>query len=93
LTYLYISPRVILDANLIYGIREAKAVNPIYLTRVETDRWAASLPAFIPVKKFESSVLNVVVGGEAFEESANVAFYDSSVNAVTVGVLWRHIRK
>lgn len=93
LTYLYRSPKVILDANLVYGSREAKETNPIYGTLLEADRWAAALTAFIPVKRFKSSVLNVAVGGEVYQEQANIDFYDSSIDMVFAGVLWRHIKK
>jgi hypothetical protein len=93
LTYLYRSPKVIVDANLTYGTREAKETNPIYGSLLETDRWAGALTAFIPVKRFTSSALNVVVGGEVYRESANIDFYDSSLGMVFAGVLWRHIRK
>ena len=93
LTYLYRSPKVILDANVIYGSREAKEINPIYGTLLEADRWAAAFTAFIPVKRFNSSVLNVAVGAEVFREDANVNFYDSSIDMVLAGVLWRHIKK
>jgi len=93
LTYLYRSPKVVLDANVVYGSREARETNPIYGTLLEADRWAAAFTAFIPVKRFTSSVLNVTVGGEVFQEDANIEFYDSSMEMVLVGVLWRHIKK
>jgi hypothetical protein len=34
-----------------------------------------------------------VVGIEAFREDTNIAFYDSSAQAVSFGILWRHIKK
>jgi len=93
LTYLYRSPKVILDANVIYGVREAREVNPIYDTLVVTDRKAAGLTAFFPVKRFASSVLSVFASGEFFREDANIDFYDTSVEMVSLGLLWRHIKK
>jgi hypothetical protein len=93
LTYLYRSPKVVLDANVIYGSREAKETNPIYGTLLEADRWAAAFTAFIPVKRFKSSVLSVAVGGEVFREDANIDFYDSSIDMLFAGVIWRHIKK
>ena len=93
LTYLWRSPKVILDVNVLYGSRTGKAVNPIYLRRLDSDRWGAALTAFIPVRKYERSVLSVFVGGEYFRENTNIDFYDSAVNMVTAGVIWRHIRK
>lgn len=93
LTYLYLSKKVILDANVVVGTREADEVNPVYGERLESDRRAASLTAFIPVKRYKSSVLNVFVGGEVFDEDTNIDFYDSSLNLAMVGILWRPIRK
>jgi len=93
LTYIYRSPKVVLDANVIYGSREAKEINPIYGTLLEADRWAAGLTAFIPVKRFNSNVLSVSLGAEVFREDANIDFYDSSIDMVFAGVLWRHIKK
>jgi hypothetical protein len=57
------SPKLILDANLIYGVREAEETNPIYGIAPDTDRRAAALSAFFPVKKYESSALSVFVAG------------------------------
>ena len=93
LTYVYVSPKVIIDANLIYGVRKAKETNPIYGELLDADRMGAAFIAFFPVKRYTSSVLNVFVGGEVFRENANIDFYDSSINMVMVGLLWRHIRK
>ena len=90
LTYLYRSPKVILDANLIYDVREAKEINPIYDELMDIDRRAAALTAFFPVKKYASSVLSIFVGGEFFRENANIDFYDMSVDMVMAGVIWRH---
>ena len=93
LTYVYVSPKVIIDANLIYGVRKAKETNPIYGELLDADRMGAAFMAFFPVKRYTSSVLNVLVGGEVFRENANIDFYDSSINMVMVGLVWRHIRK
>ena len=93
LTYLYRIPKLILDANILYGKREADAVHPVYGQTLESDRYGIALSAFIPIKRFSSSVLNLVIGGEAFREDANIAFYDSSIQSVNFGILWRHIKK
>ncbi len=93
LTYLYRIPKLILDANIIYGRREADAVHPVYGKTLESDRYGVALSAFFPIKRFRSSVLNIMVGAEAFQEDANIAFYDSGAQSVSFGVLWRHIKK
>ena len=93
LTYLYRIPKLILDANILYGRREANAVHPVYGQTLESDRYGASLSAFIPVKRFRNSVLNIMIGAEAFRENTNIAFYDSGAQSVSFGILWRHIKK
>ncbi len=93
LTYLYRSPKMILVANLVYDVREAKEINPIYDELMDIDRRAAALTAFFPVKTYASSVLSVFVGGEFFRENANIEFYDMSVDMVMAGAIWRHHNK
>jgi hypothetical protein len=93
LTYLFTSPKVIVDANVLYGAREANAINPVYGQVRDSDRGALALTLFFPVKRYKSSVLSVFVGGEVFRENANIDFYDSSIDQVMAGVMWRHIRQ
>jgi len=92
LTYLYRTPTIVLDANLIYGFRKSKETNPIYGKVRDSNRMAAAITAFFPVKKYSSSVLNLFAGVEFFREDTNIDFYDSSVNMVMAGVLWRYIK-
>lgn len=93
LTYLFLSPSVILDANIQYGFGEAKEANPIYGRVWDADRISLNLKAFLPVKRYSNSVLSVFVGGEFFEEITNIDFYDTSVSMFMVGMVWRHTKK
>ncbi len=93
LTYLFRSPKVVLDANLAYGSRKADETHPIYGETLDTDRWGAALTAFIPVKAFKSSRLSVFITGEIFQENANIDFYDSQVVSLSAGLIWRHIKQ
>ena len=93
LTYLFTSPKVIVDANVLYGAREANAINPVYGQVLNSDRMGVALTLFFPVKKYKSSVLSVFVGGEVFRENTNIDFYESSIDQVMAGVIWRHIRQ
>lgn len=93
LTYIFRSPKVLIDANLVVGQRDTKEINPIYDTDMNSTRWAVGFTAFVPVKKFKSSVLSVLVGAEVFEEDVNVDFYDSTVRFATVGLIWNHLKK
>ena len=92
-TYIYRTPRLILDANLVYGFRDAKDGHPIYDTVVNTRRFGAGLAAFMPVMKFSSSVLMVTASADYFRESTNVDFYNSNLTMLAIGVLWRHLKK
>ena len=92
LTYLFRSPKVVLDANVLYGRRKADEIHPIYGKILETDRWGAALTAFIPVKAFKSSRLSVFVTAEIFREDANIDFYDAKVSSLSAGLVWRHVR-
>ncbi len=92
LTYLFRSPKIVLDANVLYGRREADEIHPIYGEVLETDRWGAALTAFFPIKAFKSSRLSVFVTGEIFQEDANIDFYDTKVSSLSAGLVWRHER-
>lgn len=93
LTYLYRSPKVILDANGVFRSREGKEANPVYGKVMDTKQLGAALVAFFPVKRYTSSVLSVFVGGEVFHQNANVDFYDTSVDMVMAGVIWNYIKR
>ncbi len=93
LTYLFRSPKVVLDANVLYGTREADETHPIYGKVLDTDRWGAALTAFFPVKSFKSSILSIFITGEIFQENANIDFYDSRVASLSAGLVWRHNRQ
>ena len=93
LTYLYLSPKIVLDVNVAYGKRKADEVNPIYDQTMEADRGGVALAAFIPVRLFNSRGWSVFVGGEIFGENANIDFYDSRIASVNAGLVWRHRRQ
>jgi len=91
-TYLYLSPKVVLDANLVYGKRKADEVHPVYDKVLDADRWGAALAAFIPVTLFETSGWNVFAGAEVFQENANIDFFDSRIASISAGLIWRYRR-
>jgi hypothetical protein len=90
MTYLYMTPKVVLDANVMFGSREADAVHPVYGQTLDWDRYGVALTAFIPVKWGNQSRWSVFVGGEIFRENANVDFFDAQVASLNAGVLWRY---
>jgi len=93
LTYLYRSPKIVLDANLALGQREAEEAHPVYGKVLDTDRIGAAFTAFIPVRLFKGGVLSVWASAELFKENANIDFFESSAGSVMAGLAWRHRRK
>ena len=93
LTYLYRTPKLILDVNALIGWRKTKEANPIYDKVVDSRQLGLATTAFLPVKRYPSSVLNLFASIELFDEDSNADFYDTQVSAITAGVLWRFIRK
>ena len=92
LTYLYISPKVVLDANVVYGNRKTDEAHPVYGEVLDSDRLGLALTAFIPVRFFDRDGWNVFVGGEVVRENANIDFFDSRIASLNAGLLWRHRR-
>ena len=92
MTYLYRTPKFVLDANVMLGSREADAVHPVYGQTLDWDRYGVALTAFIPVKWGNKSRWSVFVGGEVFRENANIDFFDTQVASINAGVLWRYNR-
>ena len=90
LTYLYQNPKWILDVNLLYGNRKANEIHPVYDTKLDANRYGGSITMFFPVKMYKRSVLSIFIGGEVFAEYSNVDFFDSHVNMIMTGVVWRH---
>ena len=92
LTYLYLSPKILLDFNLGFGQRKAQGVHPVYGTTLETDRLGGAVSIFYPVKRYESSALSLVLIGEYFREDVNVDFFDTRIGMILFGIAWRHRR-
>jgi hypothetical protein len=92
LTYLYLSPKVVIDFNVFYGKRKSDEIHPVYDKVLDAERWGVALTVFIPVKRFDSSVLSVFVSGEIFRENANIDFFESKISSINGGLIWRFIR-
>lgn len=92
MTYLYFSPKVVLDANLAVGRREADETHPVYGKVLDTDRFGAALTAFVPIQLFNRSGWSVWATAELFRENANIDFFESSAGSVMAGLAWRHRR-
>lgn len=91
LTYLYFTPRVIYDANFVYGRRKADEVHPVYDRTLDWDRYGGALTLIIPFKAGERSRWNLLIGGEYFRETSNIDFFNTKIASVNVGVLWRYL--
>jgi len=90
MTYLYRTPKVVLDANFMLGRREADAMHPVYGQTLDWDRYGVALTAFIPVKFGSSNRWRVFIGAEYFRENANINFFDTKIASVNAGVIWRY---
>ena len=93
LTYLYLSPKVILDLNLGYGQNQADQIHPVYNEIFEGERWGAAITALFPLKCYENSALHLFATAETFREDANIDFFDSQLAAAFIGLIWRHRRE
>jgi hypothetical protein len=91
--YRYISPKFILDANLVYGRRTHFEVHPVYGERVSRDRVGGSVTGIVPIEMFGSKKWNVWATTEYFVDNANVEFFDASLSALTLGLGWRGLRQ
>lgn len=91
LTYLYFTPRVIYDVNVVFGRRKADEVHPVYGRTLDWDRYGGALQVIIPFKKGERSRWNLLIGGEYFRETSNIDFFNTKIASVNVGVLWRYL--
>ena len=91
LTYLYLTPKLVVDANLVLGTHEADEVHPVYGMVKEADRRGAAVSAFYDL--FKKKRLRAYATAEYFKEKANIDFFDSRVSAISIGVFWRHGRK
>jgi len=93
LTYLYNSPKMLLDVNLALGQRQADEAHPVYGKVLDTDRYGAAVTAFIPIRPLKGGVLTAWASAEIFRENANIDFFDSSAGSVIAGLAWSHRRK
>ena len=93
LDYFYLSPKMVLDAKIIYGKRKADAIHPIYNEILEGNRYGVALGALFPVNLFKSKGWNILVSAEYINENANIDFYDSYLAGFNAGLMWRHTRQ
>jgi hypothetical protein len=93
LDYLYLSPKIVFDAKLIYGKRKADTIHPVYNEILEGDRYGFAIAALLPVNLFKSKGWNILVSAEYVKEIANIDFYDSSLAGFNLGLMWRHTRQ
>ena len=93
LDYLYLSPKIVFDAKVIFGKRKADTIHPVYNEILEGDRYGAALAALIPVNLFKSKGWNILVSAEYIKEYANIDFYNSSIAGVNLGLMWRHTKQ
>jgi len=91
LTYLYLTPKLIIDANLILGKQEADAVHPVYGEVLDVRRTGLAVTAFYDL--FKVPRWRAYASADFFREDANIAFFDSKISTLGVGAIWRYGRK
>jgi len=93
LDYIYLSPKIVFDAKLIYGKRKADTIHPVYNQILEGDRYGIALAALFPVNLFNGQGWNILVSGEYVKENANIDFFNSQLAGFNAGLMWRHRRE
>jgi hypothetical protein len=91
LTYLYLSPKLVVDVNLIYGQQDASTVHPVYRRTLDADRMGVAVTAFY--KLFKKTRWRAFASLDYLREDANIDFFDHRISGGTLGVIWRHARK
>ena len=91
LTYLYLTPKLVVDINLLFHSYEAKEIHPVYGQVLDAKRWGATITAFWDL--FKAKRWRVMLSAEYISEDANIDFFDSRVSAAHVGVVWRYRRQ
>lgn len=93
LTYIFLSKKVVLDANVVYGARKFRETHPVYQKTLEANRMGLALTAFIPIKVTDKYRLLIWMSGEIFREEANVDFFNSQFATIMGGIMYQHVRK
>lgn len=93
LTYLYLSPKVVLDVNVLYGKRNAREIHPVYNEYLDADRFGVALTTIIPIKLGKSNKWNVWINADFWKENSKVDFFNSQAIALMGGLMWRYGRK
>ena len=91
LTYIYRSPGILVDINLVAGARDWDAVHPAYGEIVSSTRVGGAFIVVLPVARFWNGAFSVVAGAELLEENATVDFFDTSIRWLNAGISWRHL--
>lgn len=92
LDYIYLSPKIVFDAKLIYGKRKADAIHPVYKEIIEGNRYGVAMAALFPVNLFNSKGWSILASAEYVKENSNIDFFDSSLIGINAGLMWRYKR-
>jgi len=91
LTYLYLTPKLVLDANVLWHTHRSDVVHPVYGKKLDVDRYGFALTAFYDL--FHSKRWRAFASLDVFREDANIAFFESDASMLLIGAIWRHQRK
>ena len=90
LTYIYRTPKALLDVNLLLGSRSADEIHPVYGESLNTKRIGAAITTIIPIKLFNSKKWGILLTAEILQEIASISFYNTRVASAFVGIMWRN---
>lgn len=91
-TYIFASPKFIINTNVRYGKRYFEELHPVYDKKMEGDRFGASLTLSKRIFTMQKSGLYLFLNGEYYGEELNVDFFDSRMSMVGLGLFWQHLR-
>jgi hypothetical protein len=91
LTYLYLTPKLVLDVNLLYRDLGSDATHPVYDEVLEGKRYGVGFTAFYDL--FKKPGWRAWAGAEYFREDTSIEFFDAKASSVMFGAIWRHARK
>ena len=92
LDYMYLSPKIVINALLTLGKRNADEIHPVYNETFSADRYGFALAAIFPITLFNSNNWSFIISGEYARENANINFFNARIAALNAGLMWRHKR-
>jgi len=91
LTYLYLTPKLVLDVNLLYRELGSDVTHPVYDEVLDGKRYGVGFTAFYDL--FKKPRWRAWAGVEYFREDTSIDFFNAKASSVMFGAIWRHAKK